>query len=147
MDYRFAKAAAVAVGLIAGAAATASADVVATSIPPSVQDVQTLGAWESDNAAGTYRIVITRAGTTPVTTRLYVQWLAIDDAGEASVTESIEIAELAEFGLDIVDYKSESDADGLTMYVKTLDPADGFDETYELFVFSPTEYIFGPASN
>lgn len=125
----------------------ASADIAATTIPASVQDVRTTGAWESDDATGIYRIVITRAGTTPVTTRLFVQWIAIDDAGEASVSESIEVAELAEFGLDILDYQSESDADGLTMYVKTLDPADGFDETYELFVFSPTEYIFGPASN
>jgi hypothetical protein len=133
-------------GTMVGTTVDVSADAIAT-IPASVHDVRMTGIWEDEDAVGAYRIVITRAGSESVTTRLFVQWIAVDDAGEATVADSIEIPELAEFGLDIVDYESESDDDGLTVYVKTLDPSDGFSETYELFVFSPTEYVFGPASN
>ena len=37
--------------------------------------------------------------------------------------------------------------DGLSVFLQTVDPSDGFDETFELHMFSPTEYIFGPATN
>jgi hypothetical protein len=49
--------------------------------------------------------------------------------------------------VDVVDYTSESDADGLAVYLQTLNPNDDTDLTYELFVFSPTEYLFDQASN
>ncbi len=49
----------------------------------------------------------------------------------------------------MVDFTAESDQDGLAVYIQTLNPnSDGtHDESYELFVASPTEYRFGPASN
>ena len=133
-----------------GLAGTALADDLTEAvkaIPGSVEDVRIGGTWESDDKSGVYRIVIARSGTEPVTARLFVQWITVDDEGQASVDRSVEIMELADLRLDIVDYTSESDADGLSVYLETLNPTGGIDETYELHLFSPTEYIFGSATN
>ena len=117
------------------------------AIPGAVEDVRIGGTWENDDKSGAYRIIIARTGLEPVTARLFIQWIAYGADGEAVVDHSVEIKELADLSLDIVDYMSESDADGLSVYIDTLNPADGSDETYELHMFSPTEYIFGPATN
>ena len=136
----------VGVGLAGTAFAEDVADAVAT-IPGSVEDVRLGGSWEEGDKVGAYRIVVTRTNTDPVTARLFVQWVAYGANGEATVDRSVEIMELADLGLDIVDFSSESDADGLSLFIETLDPAGGIDETYELHLFSPVEYIFGPATN
>lgn len=133
-----------------GLAGTALADGLSDSVnalPGSVEDVRIGGTWESDDKSGVYRIVIARTGGEPATARLFVQWISYDDAGQANVDRSVEIMELADLHLDIVDYTSEVDADGLSVYLETVNPAGELDETYELHLFSPTEYIFGPASN
>ena len=67
--------------------------------------------------------------------------------GIATLEDSIEIVEVADLGVDVVDYTSQSDADGLAVYLQTYNPNDDSDLTYELFVFSPTEYLFDQASN
>ena len=54
---------------------------------------------------------------------------------------------LGDLKVDIVDYTSESDTDGLPVFLQTLNPSGSADENYELFVHSPTDYKFGPASN
>lgn len=136
----------VGVGLAGTAFADDLADAV-NAIPGSVEDMRIGGTWENDDRNGVYRIVVARSGTEPVTARLFVQWIAFDDAGRANIDRSVEIMEMADLHLDIVDYTSESDSDGLSVYLEMLDPNGGDDETYELHLFSPTDYIFGPASN
>ncbi len=101
----------------------------------------------ADDKTGVYRVVIARTVGEAVTARLFVQWIAYDDDGSATVEHTIEIKELADLELDIVDYTSESDADGLSVFIQTLNPNGDTDQNYELFVLSPTEYRFGPASN
>ncbi|MCB1486688.1 MAG: hypothetical protein KDJ88_04410 [Bauldia sp.] len=133
-----------------GLGGTALADELAGSvktIPGAVEDVRVSGTWESAERNGIYRVIIARSGLEPVTARLFVQWVAYETDGSAVVDQSVEIKELADLGLDIVDYETESDVDGLSVFIQTVDPKDGFDETYELHMFSPTEYIFGPATN
>ncbi len=133
-----------------GLAGTAWADDLAnavTALPGAVEDIRVSGTWEREDRSGSYRIVIARNGLDPVTARLFVQWIAYEVDGTAVVDNSVEIKELASLGLDIVDYMTESDADGLSVFLDTLNPTDGLDETYELHLFSPTEYIFGPATN
>lgn len=133
-----------------GLASTAFADDLAQSvksIPGGVEDVRVSGTWESAERNGIYRVVIARSGLEPVTARMFVQWVGYEPDGSAVVDQSVEIAELADLGLDIVDYETESDSDGLSVYLQTVNPKDGYDETYELHMFSPTEYIFGPATN
>ena len=133
-----------------GLAGSAFADDLAESvraIPGSVEDVRVSGTWEDADRNGVYRVVIARTGLEPVTARLFVQWVAYEADGSAVIDQSVEITELAALGLDVVDYETESDADGLSVFLQTVDPSDGFDETFELHMFSPTEYIFGPATN
>ncbi len=141
-----------AAGLVAGLAAVdvARADALGDGIaalPGAVEEVRIGGTWDREGKSGAYRIVIARSGGDAITARLFVQWIAYQDDGGATVESTIEIEELAELKLDVVDFTSESDQDGLSVYIQTLNPNAGSDENYELFVLSPTEYRFGPASN
>lgn len=117
------------------------------TIPAAVEDVRIGGTWARGKDVGQYRLVVTRSGGDDITARLFVQWVAYEDAGESKVTDTIEIKEFAELAVDITDINAESDDDGLSVYISTRDPNGTADQTYELFVFSPTEYRFGPASN
>jgi hypothetical protein len=148
MSNRLAKCAYLAAGiaLCSPAFADALSDGAAT-IPGGVEDVRIGGTWQAGGKSGVYRIVIARTGGETVTARLFVQWIAYRDAGEASVEKSMEINEVAAQGLDVVDYVSESDADGLAVYLQTIDAADGTNEQYELYIFGPDDYRFGPATN
>jgi hypothetical protein len=118
-----------------------------TAIPGAVEDVRVAGTWDRGEASGVYRVVIARGGGDTVTARFFVQWVAYDDTGAATVENTIEIAEIGQQSLDVVDFTSESDADGLSVYIQAINPASDKDENYELFVFSPTEYRFGPSTN
>ena len=141
---------ALASGILAGAATAAHADEVSDGIaglPGTVEDVRIGGTWGEGERIGIYRIVVARTAGEAVTARLFIQWVAYQDDGGALVENTVEIAELDELDIDIVDYTSEADAEGLSVYIQTLNPNDSADESYELFVFSPTDYRFGPASN
>jgi hypothetical protein len=132
------------------AATPALADQVADGIallPGPVEDVRVGGTWDREGQTGVYRIVITRSGGNDVVARLFVQWVAYHNDGNSTLTESIEIDEMGALGVDIVDYISESDADGLTVYIQADNPDPSGDQSFELFVFAPNDYMFGPASN
>jgi hypothetical protein len=45
-------------------------------VPPAVVSVQTVGHWRSNQAAGSYRIVVTREGWEHVWSRVFVEWLS-----------------------------------------------------------------------
>jgi hypothetical protein len=130
--------------------AQASADALLNGLatmPGAVEDVRIAGTWDAGDKTGAYRVIIARTVGEAVTARLFVQWIAYHDDGSATVDNTIEIKELAALKVDIVDYTSESDADGLQVFIQTLNPNGNIDQNYELFVTSPTEYRFGPASN
>jgi hypothetical protein len=133
-----------------GLGGSAIADDVADqvkAIPGAVEDMSIGGTWQDGDRSGAYRIVVTRTGVERVTARLFVQWLAYGETGGATVADSIEIVELAALGVDIVNLATEADTDGLSLFVDTLGDTGELGETYEIHVFSPTEYLFGPASN
>jgi hypothetical protein len=135
-------------GLLAVAPAQADALLDGlSSMPGSVDDVRIAGTWEQGNQTGAYRVVIARTVGEAVTARLFVQWIGYHDDGSTTVDKTIEIKELANLKIDIVDYTSQSDSDGLSVFIQTLDPNGKSDQNYELFVNSPTDYRFGPASN
>ena len=117
------------------------------AMPGGVEDVRIGGTWQRGEDSGVYRIIIVRGGGDAVTARLFVQWVAYGEAGEADVRDSIEIPEFGALGLDIVDYVSESDADGLSVFIETIDPQGSNNEQYELHIFAPDDYRFGTASN
>ena len=117
-----------------------------TAIPGSIEDVRMVGSWEADDGVGSYRIVVARDHAEATSARLFVQWVSYGGSS-ARIDQSIEIAEVADAGLDVIDYNAESDPDGLSLYLEMIDHNDGLDETYELHLFSPTDYIFGPATN
>jgi hypothetical protein len=117
------------------------------NIPGSVEDVRIGGTWERDGTNGAYRVVITRTSGEPVTARLFVQWIVYGETADARVENTIEIREFADLKLDVVNYVSESDDDGLSVYLETIDPNGNSDQSYELHVVSPTDYRFGPATN
>jgi hypothetical protein len=138
------------VASVVAALAPARADEVAdgiAAIPAGVEDVRIGGTWQDGSRSGVFRIVIVRTGGNAVTARLFVQWVAYGDTGEATVEHSMEVTEFDELDLDIVDYVSESDQEGLSIYIETIDPEGAASEQYELFVFSPDDYRFGTATN
>jgi len=136
--------------LTAAAAAPLRADPVTAGIaalPPSIQDVRTVGAWEKDGHKGTYRIVIDRSGAGP-TARLFVQWLERGADGAMTVSRNVDIKEMVDLKRNIGDFVVETDADGLSVFLELVDPAAGdAKESYELFIGDDENYRFGPASN
>jgi hypothetical protein len=139
-----------AVSVLATAATPVVADPVAdgvAAIPGAVEDARIGGTWSAGDKSGVFRIVVARAGGDAVTARLFVQWVAYQGDGSATVEDSVEIVEFAALSVDVDDYTSESDSDGLSVFIRTIDPNGSDDLIYELFVFSPSEYRFGPASN
>jgi hypothetical protein len=117
------------------------------AIPPSVEDVQIAGTWQQEGKSGAYRVIISRSGGDTVTARLFVQWIVYGEVGESTIQNSIEIKEFASLNLDIVDITSESDTDGLSLFIDTIDPSGSADQQYELHIIGPTDYRFGPATN
>lgn len=136
----------VGLGLGGTAVADDTADLV-RAIPGAVEDVSIGGSWQDGDRNGAYRIVVTRAAGERITARLFVQWIAYGDAGEASVADSIEITEVGDLGVDIVNLSSETDETGISVFVDTLGDGTEMGETYEVHIFSPDDYMFGPASN
>ena len=122
------------------------ADGVAT-LPGAVEDVRIGGTWEKDGESGAYRVIIAREGSDVITARLFIQWISYDDNGGAKLDQTVEIKEFADLKLDIVDYTSDSDSDGLSLFLETLNPNNDADESYELHVISPTDYRLSPATN
>ncbi|WEK49340.1 MAG: hypothetical protein P0Y66_16585 [Candidatus Kaistia colombiensis] len=136
--------------LIAATAAPLRADPVAdgiSALPPSVQDVRTVGAWEKDGHKGVYRVVVARTGPEP-TARLFVQWLERGADGTVTVARNVDIKEMVDLKRNIGDFVIETDADGLSIFLELVDPAaSGAKESYELFIGDDESYRFGPASN
>ncbi|MEJ0098155.1 MAG: hypothetical protein WDM84_09920 [Bauldia sp.] len=118
-----------------------------TALPGNVEDVRIGGSWTQGSRSGVYRILIARSSGDIVTARLFVQWIAYDDNGGSTVQDTVEIQELADLKVDIVDFTSESDSDGLTVTIQTLDPNGSADKTYVLTVTSPSQHTLAPASN
>jgi hypothetical protein len=116
-------------------------------LPGPVEDVRVGGTWDRDGQSGIYRIVVARSGGNDVVARLFIQWVAYHNDGNSTLIDSIEIDDLAALGIDIIDFISESDADGLTVYIQADNPDPDGDQSFELFVFAPDDYMFGPASN
>lgn len=126
------------------------ADEVADGIaamPGGVEDVRIGGTWQDEGKSGVFRIVIVRSGGNAVTARLFVQWIGYGETGETTVEHSLEITEFAELNRDIVDYTSESDAEGLSVYIEAIDPEGTASEQYELFIFGPDDYRFDTTTN
>jgi len=142
----FALLAAVAGGVVHPALADPVLDGLKT-MPGSVEDVRVGGTWDQSGKSGIYRIIVSRSGGDPITARLFIQWVAYDDSGGATVTDTIEIKEFAALNVDIQDFTSDSDSDGLTVYIQTLDPSSDNNPNYQLVVNSPTRYKFGLAPN
>ena len=131
-------------------ASPAFADAVSDGVaamPGGVQDVRYSGTWHRDGRSGVYRIVVAQSGNAAATDRLFVQWVAQGNSGHMTVENSIEINEIAAWGLDIVDYVSESDSEGLVVFIDVIDPRTSFGEEYELFVFAPNDYRLGTSTN
>ena len=57
-----------------------------TVVPESVATVLTGGYWSHDGKSGTYRLVIVNEGSDPITSRVFVEWLAQSPSGLALVT-------------------------------------------------------------
>ena len=117
------------------------------TLPGNVDDVRVGGTWDRDGKSGIYRVIVARSGGDAITARLFIQWVAYEDDGSLTVQDTVEIQELADLKVDIVDFTSESDNDGLSVFLQTLDPDGSADGNYELIVGSPTQHNFGPASN
>ena len=116
-------------------------------MPPGVADVRIAGAWDRNGKTGLYRLVVMRGSQNPVTARLFVQWIAVDKKGAATMEKSLEIKEVADLKADIADLSADAAEDGLTVFVTTADSAGDPADTYEVVINGPDKYRFGPTSN
>lgn len=131
-------------------ASSAFADAVSDGVaamPGSVQEVRFSGSWQSGGTNGVYRIVVARAATPAVSTRMFIQWVALGSGGQMTVVNTTEIGELGASGLNVTGFTAQSDAEGLALFLNVIPPGGSFPEEYELFVFGPNEYRFGVATN
>lgn len=133
--------------MLTGVARADALDDAVAAIPGEIEEVRLVGSWTMDDRQGGYRVVIARAGEDLSASRLFVQWLSVGDDGSVQLDHHQEIAELAELAVELVDYHAESDSEGLSLFLDTFDAANDSSQTYELFIFGPDDYQFGPASN
>jgi hypothetical protein len=117
------------------------------AIPGEIEEVRLVGSWEMDGRQGGYRVVVARAGDDLSVSRLFVQWLSVADTGMVQLDHHQEIVDIADLGVEVVDYRAESDPEGLSLFIDTQKPDSDSSQTYELFFFGPDDYQFGPASN
>jgi hypothetical protein len=132
-----------AAALVAADAEHAKADALAdgvAAIPGEVEDIRFAGSWSEGDEGGIYRILLTRSGS-PITARLFVQWIAVGGDGP-KVARSVEIEEFGALKIDLLDFAAESDVDGLAVHIESVDG-----DAYELFVTGPEDHRFGRASN
>ena len=79
----------IAAGVALTAALPASADAILDglkALPGNVEDVRVGGTWDTNGKNGIYRVIVSRSGGDTVTARLFIQWVAYDDAGGATVS-------------------------------------------------------------
>ena len=81
---------------VAGSVHAQDEDVAdAKAIPASVQSVQSGGYWQKGDQDGHYRVVVTSGGFEHVISKIYVQWIELDqDAREYKVLRTLDIKEL-----------------------------------------------------
>jgi len=133
--------------MITSAHAQDAAEAEVKKLPIYIEDVRVFGRWTIDDNTGVYRGIIVRSGTDTVTARFFLQWLMAGADGTQSIHSTTEIKELSELKTNIVDYRIEMDADGLAMFIDTLNIATDDDTTFELFINSPEDYEFSPSTN
>ena len=110
-------------------------------------DIRFAGSWYRDGRAGVYRVVIEQGGGATAADRLFIQWVSQDNRGELKVENTTEIREIAAWGLDIVDYVSQPDNDGLVLFLDVINTQTRFGDEYELFVLAPDDYRLGTPTN
>ena len=81
---------------VAGSVHAQDEDVAdAKAIPASVQSVQSGGYWQKGDQDGHYRVVVTSGGFEHVISRLFIQWIALDqDAREYKLNRTVEVKEI-----------------------------------------------------
>lgn len=117
------------------------------AVPANVDDLKVIGSWRVGDFRGTYRLVVARFGPTPVRARLFVQWIALENNGEARVESSVEVDELAALEANITALRTKVERDGLLVFIDTAGGEPGAPTTYELALGPPDQYRFGPFTN
>lgn len=117
-----------------------------SNIPVSVSDLRLFERWEQDGKTGIYRGIV--AIPEPGKANFTLQWLALGANGALeSVEHSMPVPELAELGGMIIDYRSEVDSQGLTIFLDVKASAEAVEDTYVIYVNGPDDYVFESASN
>jgi hypothetical protein len=75
----------------------------AKAVPVSVKSVQAGGHWEAGDKEGFYRVVVTSGGFEHVISRLYIQWIAVDqDARAYTLARNVDVKELNGGGSSVI---------------------------------------------
>ena len=138
--------------LAAGLVATALAACVAPSprpassgaapdVPAAVVTVRTLGDWETGEASGAYRLIVTEDGFDPLVSRLYLQWLAESTAdAPARIVAARDFAELNALpGAALTIEAADAGVDGLVVRISAIAAAEPAPRRYRLTATTPGE--------
>lgn len=115
-------------------------------IPADIADIRLFASWEQDGKSGIYRGIVTIPKPGKATFTL--QWLVFgDDGALAAVEHSMPVPEVSELDGIITDYRNETDAEGLTIFLDLKESANAIEDTYVIYVNGPADYAFEGASN
>ena len=139
--------------LAAGLVATALAACVAPSprpassgaapdVPAAVVTVRTLGDWQTGEASGAYRLIVTEEGFDPLVSRgLYLQWLAESTAdAPARIVAARDFTQLNALpGAALTIETADTGVDGLVVRISAIAAAEPAPRRYRLTATTPGE--------
>jgi hypothetical protein len=90
-----------------------------SALPASVSLVSSGGGWVDGKETGTYRVVVVTEGWDHLQSRLYIQWLAEDDAQQKLTL--VATAHVSEVGMGVVTGANfEPEVDGVRLRISQL---------------------------
>lgn len=121
----------------------------AQALPVEIVHLRIGGRWDGeDGTSGYHRFIVARAAPGSRAARLIVQW--IDSAGESSgetIVATTEITELTETEHELTGFQAETESEGTTLHLETVDLATGTIGGITVFLEGPGSYVATPASN
>ena len=132
--------------LAVAAQATQPGDSFVATLPPSISLVSSGGSWVDGNQQGTYRIVAVTTGWDHLQSRLYIQWIAEDDAQQKLTIAAT--THVTEIGMGVITGATfEPGVDGVRLRVSVLNSHSMEEREVELLLGAKGRYTVADGKN
>jgi hypothetical protein len=110
------------------------------AVPPQVSTVATGGEWSSARAGGTLRLIIVNQGFEHVHSKLWLEWLTVDERGKSRLAARVLVKELSSgFAVVRLDPRRETFS-GLRIQLRAANPYSSDDSEVTLEAGKPGQY-------